>query len=563
MRPVAQILSLCFGWLLLIVGWISLEQAAIASTVAVRPVVARQDDVNLDDVPLAFRRAMELALAGGGKSVSFDALKALVSQGSTEQEILQKLRSSSPRPRLTAEQIRELRALGASNAVMAWLENPPATFRLVELKVVRNYAFFGPHPEDKLLFDEKESIYQSIPETIEVAAHRSWYDERLVLRVEAPEVVEDGQTVRLRSSVRTDWDFRLQEPSTNLPFGIGTNFLYQQAAGKSKAGTPAEPIKSGNNYLEAESVVDVPVMAGDATFGGDQSHRKFYLRAESGVAGSQAMLELYFKYERVSDEEAMAQAQAAAMANAGADSNPTPNSNAASNRGSGNANSATGNTGNAKEPTGLILRAPHVKVARGSSVLIPVELINAKDVLNLDFMLSYKTDVATAHRTAEKGSLVTEIYQFNQEIPGEFKFNFAQLAPINGSGKVAGFRFDAIGPAASKTPLSLSVHKINDSKGRELPITTIDGSITIYDPNNLSDPNHPNFQSNAAAREPVQPTCSGATRQTVNDAQCCLKMWVGLTSRSMHMDLDQSGDVDSRDAIIVLRNVQESLLRTP
>lgn len=507
----------------------------------------RQEPLNLEQVPLAFRRAVELAQAGGGQPLALDALMSMIRQGASEEEILQKLRQSSTRLRLTEEQLRELRLAGATAAVLKYLEKPPAVFRLTEVAVSRGYGFNFPQPEDKLLVDEKNSVYKSIPETIEVAARRSWYEERLILRVDAPEVVEDGQQVRLRSMLRAEWDFNLKEPNPSLPYYVATVFKYQKQEGEGKSGTPEAPVRSGNYHLETESDITVPVVAGDATFGGSDAHREFYLRAESGVGGSQAMMDIYFKYHRVPDEELFAAAPTAAMTDAANHSGSIP---------------TNPNTAKAAEPTGMILRAPHVKVPRGSSVLIPVELINAKDVLNLDFVLGYKPDIATAHSKAEKGSLVTEIFQFNQIRAGEFKFNFAQLTPITGSGKVAGFRFDATGPAASKTPLRLSVHTVNDSNGRAIPITTVDGSISIYDPNNLQDPNHPNYQNLAAANEPIQPTCSGSTRQTVNDAQCCLKMWVGLTTRSLHMDMDQSGDVDSRDAVIVLRNVQESLLRT-
>lgn len=502
---------------------------------------ARQENLELSQIPLAFRHAVELARAGTGRPLPFEELMGLVRQGAPEQEILQKLRDSSPRPSLTADRIRQLREAGAPAAVLAWLENPPATFRLVEVRASRGYGFNFPQPDDKPLFEEKESVYKANPQTIETGGSRSWYDERLVLRVEAPESIEDGQSVRLRSTVRTDWDFRLKEPSTSLPYYVATVFKYQKQESQAKSGTPESPVHSGKYHLETESEITVPVIAGDATFGGDQFTRTFYVRAESGVAGSQAMLDVWFKYERA--PEPLPAAPEAAVTEPGVASG-----------------AVAGNPG-APEPTGMILRSPHVKVARGATVLVPVELINARDVANLDFAMAFRPEIASAHKTAEKGSLVAEIFQSNLVNPGQFKFNFAQLKPVNGSGTVAGFRFTATGPAASRTPLGLSVHTINDGDGNPLPLTTIDGSISIYDPNNPNDPNHPDFNRGTANARPSQPTCSGTGQQTVNDAQCCLKMWVELIPRGMHMDLDTSGDVDSRDAVIVLRNVRQSLIQ--
>jgi hypothetical protein len=220
---------------------------------------------------------------------------------------------------------------------------------------------------------------------------------------------------------------------------------------------------------------------------------------------------------------------------------------------------APGSTpGSTQEPPlgdGLILYAPNPVVPKGSQVPVLVELRNAKDVLNLDFTLSYQTDIVSAGGTPVPGSVVSNIWESNLKQPGLYKFNFAQLTPFNGSGSVAGFRFNA--DAVGRTPLTMSVWTVNDSKGTKLPITVINGSITVYDPTKPTDPNNPNNPNPPGPS--VDPTCSGTGRQTVNDAQCCLKMWVELIPQNLIMDLDQSGTVDSRDAVIVLQNVARSI----
>lgn len=210
---------------------------------------------------------------------------------------------------------------------------------------------------------------------------------------------------------------------------------------------------------------------------------------------------------------------------------------------------------------GMILLAPDLVVPKGTVVLTPIQLINPRNVLNLDAQLEYLPEVVAARNEAEKGSVISEIWEFKLNRPGLFKFNFAQLTPVNNRGTVVGFRFDAIGPGRSRTPLKLAVHTVNDAKGNKLPITTINGSITIYDPSDLSDPNNPNNPDppGGTNNPPLQPTCSGTGRQTVADAQCCLKMWVGLTPRSLHMDINRDGEVDSRDAVLVLQNVARGL----
>jgi len=211
----------------------------------------------------------------------------------------------------------------------------------------------------------------------------------------------------------------------------------------------------------------------------------------------------------------------------------------------------------------MVLVAPDLIVPKGNRVLVPVRLLRAKDVLNMDFELTYLPEIVAARPEVERGSLVANISEYKLTRPGLFKFNFAQLAPINNDGAVAGFRFDAIGPGRSQTPLNLSVHTVNDPRGTRLPITTIKGSITIYDPNDLNDPNNPRSPNppGGSTNPRLQPTCSGTGRQTMADAQCCLQMSVGLTRESLHMDLDNSGNVNSRDAVIVMQNMAREINR--
>jgi hypothetical protein len=193
-------------------------------------------------------------------------------------------------------------------------------------------------------------------------------------------------------------------------------------------------------------------------------------------------------------------------------------------------------------------------------VLVPVELLNARDVMNLDFALHYSPEIVAARGSIEKGSVVSHIWEGNLKQPGLIKFNFAQLNPFSGNGWVSGFRFDAV--AVGRSPLTLSV-----SKGTKLPLTLLHGSITVFDPRDTtSGPGGPGTGtgggpggSGGTGGTTFQPTCSGTGQQTVADAQCCLKQWVELIPQNLFMDLNQSGEVDSNDALIVLQNVARRL----
>jgi hypothetical protein len=215
-------------------------------------------------------------------------------------------------------------------------------------------------------------------------------------------------------------------------------------------------------------------------------------------------------------------------------------------------------------PSGMALIAPDVRAAKGTQVFVPIRIQNARDVLNMDFELSYTPDVVTARADAERGSVVAQASASKLVRPGLFKFNFAQMSAVNGEGTVAGFRFDATGPARSRTPLTLTVHTVNDSKGAKLPISTVDGSIVIYDPNDPTDVNNPSYKDPTGGAGTMQPTCSGTGKQTALDAQCCLEIWVELKGPKeayMQMDVNGDGVVDSADAIRILQNVAGGLAK--
>lgn len=159
------------------------------------------------------------------------------------------------------------------------------------------------------------------------------------------------------------------------------------------------------------------------------------------------------------------------------------------------------------------------------------------------------------------GNLLTSLSRYNLNRPGLFTLDFAQDqgASITGDGTVAVFRFDATGPARSRTPLTLSVDRVDDSNRARLPISTQNGSIYIYDRDDPTEPNNPRWTDPSVETTPrPQPTCSGTGRQTMADAICCLEVSVGLKQpleAYLPMDLNNDGRVDSGDAVIIMDNL--------
>jgi hypothetical protein len=211
---------------------------------------------------------------------------------------------------------------------------------------------------------------------------------------------------------------------------------------------------------------------------------------------------------------------------------------------------------------GMVLVAPlDLKIAKGSRVLVPIQLIRAKDVRNMKFELTYLPEVVTGLPEVTPGNLLTAISKANLNRPGLFTFDFAQdqSSPLNGNGTVANIRFDATGRPRSSTPLRLTVDRVDDSNRKSLPISVVHGSITIYDPNDKTDPNNPGSTGGGTGGGTrPQPTCSGTGTQTMADAICCLEVSVGLKSplqAYLQMDMNQDGKVDSGDAVIIMDNL--------
>lgn len=193
---------------------------------------------------------------------------------------------------------------------------------------------------------------------------------------------------------------------------------------------------------------------------------------------------------------------------------------------------------------GMRLWAPRYYLRKGERKSVKVYLLNAKDVRNLDFAIDYDPSLVSVQGQPARGAVVTELAESNLERPGHLKFNFARLTQFTfrGQAEVAAFTFEGL--KRGSTPLTLSL-----SEGTKLAIQPIHGSIEVYE-----GPRPPGIHWPPPNTHPPdwEPTCSGAARQHIDDAQCCLKMWVGIQRHDRRMDQDGDGVVDSNDALIIM-----------
>jgi hypothetical protein len=185
---------------------------------------------------------------------------------------------------------------------------------------------------------------------------------------------------------------------------------------------------------------------------------------------------------------------------------------------------------------GMAIQAAQRQVGVGELVDVPVWLIKGNNVANINYELTYNANVARPEGTIRKGYLLDNaLFSVNPNTSGIIRVGFAQATGINGTGPVTYIPFRATGKVGDRTPLSLAVTTINNPTGATLAIDRIPGEIVIVGPG-VNTPGD----------------CAGdGGPLTMFDAMCALQMSVKLISTRLVMDMDNSGDVTSRDAAII------------
>jgi len=193
----------------------------------------------------------------------------------------------------------------------------------------------------------------------------------------------------------------------------------------------------------------------------------------------------------------------------------------------------------------MTLQAGQRRVPAGGLVLVPVWLINGNNVANLNFDVRYDASVAQPEGSILRGNLLDQaLFSANPNESGIVRIGFAQTSGVFGTGTVALIPFRAVGQAGDRTSLTLDVTTINNPDGAAPAIDLIYGEIVIVGPDGLAPGD-----------------CDGDGRQTVADAMCALEISVGLRPPIMALDLDVSGDVTSRDAVLILQQALASIIR--
>jgi hypothetical protein len=211
--------------------------------------------------------------------------------------------------------------------------------------------------------------------------------------------------------------------------------------------------------------------------------------------------------------------------------------------GGGSTDTGAGPPSGSSEPADtkrMTLQAGRRRTTSGALVDIPVWLVNGADVANVNFTIAYDASVARPEGDLGKGNLLENtLFTSNSSEGGLIRVGFARQSGLSGTGTVAHVPFRAVGPAGSRTSLHLAVSTVNNPSGTVLPIARIDGAIEIVRPGDLTSGD-----------------CNGDGKLNEVDALCALRMSVNLIPTDKVLDMDQSNDVTSRDAAIILQTAR-------
>ncbi len=208
--------------------------------------------------------------------------------------------------------------------------------------------------------------------------------------------------------------------------------------------------------------------------------------------------------------------------------------------------------------TNMTIQVAQRKVITGELVLVPVWLIKANNVANINYQITYDAKVAKPEGALTKGNLLENaLFSVNANQSGSVLSGFAQTTGLAGTGTVLNIPFRAVGKPGDRTSLDVTVTAINDPNGGVLKIDRIAGEILIANNEGIIPQNPPPGPGVQPIPPPPPPMprgdCDGDGNVTEVDALCALEISVNLRPSTPLMDMDNSGGVTSRDAVIILQ----------
>lgn len=189
-------------------------------------------------------------------------------------------------------------------------------------------------------------------------------------------------------------------------------------------------------------------------------------------------------------------------------------------------------------PVGFTVKASSHQLKSGQTLNVPVELLDASGLSNLNVVVDYSPDVVRVNSTPAAGNVRTDhLFQANAKDPGLVRIGLAGKSSVQTNGQLALIPFTAVGQPGTKTELKIRVTTANNSEGATIAAKTISGLIEIV----------------ADSPPPTPP--APPVVLTPKDAMEALMMSVQLRPEDLKLDLDKDGTVTSNDARMILREV--------
>ena len=174
----------------------------------------------------------------------------------------------------------------------------------------------------------------------------------------------------------------------------------------------------------------------------------------------------------------------------------------------------------------------------GSTLRVPITLINADDISGLGFTLDYDPDAFRVIKVNRGSRLTADTFNFAFDNLGQVRFGSATTKGSVSGGTAAVVEFQVTGPQGTVSPMTLSKASGNhDTKG-PLNIGTVGADFKVG----------PRIRGDA----------DGDGKITTLDAFQVLKMATNNNEADLSLDVDNDGKITVKDAKVILNMARPS-----
>jgi hypothetical protein len=181
---------------------------------------------------------------------------------------------------------------------------------------------------------------------------------------------------------------------------------------------------------------------------------------------------------------------------------------------------------------GTVLSMENGQGSAGQTVQLPIRILNAENIGNMDISLSFDSSVLSAS-SLTTGAITSDSLFVHNIDDGIINISLVDDAGISGNGSIAVITFDVIGLEGDASSLVLSVDA-NDVNGAEVDMEIMNALFSVEDEDALKGDVNGDGKINSA------------------DALLALKMAVGIIEEDLIADMNDDGTVTSIDAAEIL-----------